>query len=228
MQEVAAIFAGAFRRLKPRTALPRVEVQFRPFANINSTVRLRDGRLDVRLSDLLQDAPAAVLESLAFILLGKLYRQAVPARYRSRYRRFLNRRDLQRQLHLVRQLRGRKQLDGPQGHTYDLESIFQELNATYFHGLLGMPVLGWSRARSRIKLAHFDPSHNTIVVSRLFDAPDVPRYVVEYLMYHEMLHLKHPVENCRNRRRVHSPAFQQDERRFALYEQARRALKELT
>jgi predicted metal-dependent hydrolase len=24
------------------------------------------------------------------------------------------------------------------------------------------------------------------------DRPEVPRYVVEYVMYHEMLHVKHP------------------------------------
>ncbi len=32
------------------------------------------------------------------------------------------------------------------------------------------------------------------MVSRVFDRKNTPRYAIEYLMYHEMLHLKHPVK----------------------------------
>ncbi len=91
-----------------------------------------------------------------------------------------------------------------------------------------MPVLRWSRHRSRTMLGHFDSAHNTIMISRRLDSPRLPRYVIEYLIYHEMLHLKYPVEYCDGRRRVHSRQFRGDERRFRRYEQARRALKELS
>jgi hypothetical protein len=225
--EAASLFLSVFRRLKPRTAPPAFDLQFRPFADVNHTVRVEDGRVVARLSDLLTGAPAAVLESLAFILLCKLYRRPVPARYNERYRRFLNRKDVRRQAELMRQARGRKQLAPPQGAVYNLEEIFQEINSRYFHGLLGMPLLGWSRSRSRTMLGHFDPAHNTITMSRLFDSESAPRYVLEYLMYHEMLHLKYPVEHGPGRRRVHPLDFQQEEKRFPRYEEARRALKKL-
>lgn len=225
--EAAALFATAFRRLKPRSALPAIEVEFRPFANVNNSIRLHEGRLHVRLSDVLQGAPPPVVEAIAVILLCKLYRQDIPARYNTRYRLFLNRKDVRRQVHLIRQVRGRKQLDQPVGRVHSLEEIFQELNQRYFNGLLGVPVLSWSRTASRTMLGHFDPAHNTIIISRLFDSPAVPRYALEYLMYHEMLHLKYPVEHCGSRRRVHSNEFQSEEQRFSHYEQARRALKRL-
>ena len=48
-----------------------------------------------------------------------------------------------------------------------------------------------------------DPAHNTIVVSRIFDQPSVPRHAIEYLVYHEMLHLRHPVKLRGSRRCVH-------------------------
>lgn len=170
------------------------------------------------------------MEALAFILLCKLYRRPIPSCHDARYRRFLARKEVRRQVELVRQVRGRKQLDPPRGDVYDLEAIFHELNIGFFHGLLGMPVLGWSRTRSRTMLGHFDPAHNTITISRLFDSEAVPRYVVEYLMYHEMLHLKHPVQVAAattGRRRVHSSDFQRDEQLFPRYDEARRALKSL-
>lgn len=205
-----------------------MEVQFRPYANVNSTIRLREGRLVVRLSDLLRDAPPAVLEALALILISKLYRLRVPAGSRACYRRFLHRRQMRRRLRLVRQTRSRKPAHAPRGQVYNLERIFRRLNRGYFQGLLAMPVLRWSRHRSRTMLGHFDSAHNTIMISRRLDSPRLPRYVIEYLIYHEMLHLKYPVEYCNGRRRVHSRLFRLDERRFLHYEQARRALKELS
>jgi len=225
--EIRNLFASVFRELKPRTTRPDFDIQFRPFADVNHTIRLREGRVVARLSDLLQGAPPPVWEALAFILLSKLYRRPVPACHEARYRRFLGRKDVRRQVELVRQARGRKHLDPPQGAAYNLERIFQELNARFFHSLLGMPVLGWSRSRSRTMLGHFDSAHNTITISRLFDSPAVPRYVLEYLMYHEMLHLRYPVVHCGGRRRVHPAEFQRDEQLFPRYQEARRALKAL-
>ena len=85
------IFARVFRSVRPRTALPEFEVRFRPYADVNNVIRLREGRLEVGLSDLLEAAPATVLEAIAFILLCKLYRKPIPKRYQTRYRQFLNR-----------------------------------------------------------------------------------------------------------------------------------------
>jgi len=50
------------------------------------------------------------------------------------------------------------------------------------------------------------------VVSKVFDRPSSPRYAIEYLLYHEMLHLKHPVSVRGTRRCVHSAAFKADEK----------------
>ena len=63
-------------------------------------------------------------------------------------------------------------------------------------------------------LGHYDAAHNTIVVSRVFDRPSSPRYAIEYLLYHEMLHLKHPVKMRGLRRCVHSREFKAEEALF--------------
>ena len=54
--------------------MPGFRVSFYPFANINNTIRLRNGLVLVRLSDLLEGAPEGVHHSIAHILLAKLYR----------------------------------------------------------------------------------------------------------------------------------------------------------
>jgi predicted metal-dependent hydrolase len=80
---------------------------------------------------------------------------------------------------------------------------------------------------ARRSLGHYDAAHNTIVVSRVFDRRTTPRCAVEYLVYHEMLHLKHPVTVRSGRRCVHSRAFQEDERRFPELAGAKLYLKQL-
>ena len=117
-----------------------MHVEFCRFANADSFIRLEDGRLHVRISDLLAGAPAPVLEALAHILLGKLYRKPVPRAYSHRYRLYLNRRDVRRQAHLVRQIRGRKFISGPQAKLHDLDEIFDRLNRQFFDGLMGRPL----------------------------------------------------------------------------------------
>src|SRR5439155_21998585 len=105
-------------------------------------------------------------------------------------------------------------------HRYDLDAIFEDLNLKFFHGLLARPQMSWSSERARNRLGHYDPAHNAIVVSRVFDHPRVPQYAVEYIVYHEMLHLKHPVRLRGSRRCVHSAEFQAEEKMFPQLAQA--------
>src|SRR4051794_21278961 len=221
------IYARVFRELKPRTATPQLRIEFCRFANADSFISLKEGLLLVRISDLLAGAPAPVLEALAHILLGKLYRKPIAPIYSPRYRLYLNRRDVRRQAHLVKQIRGRKFISGPKGEFFDLEEIFERLNTQFFDGLLGRPQLGWSRGASRSMLGHFDPSHNAIIISRIFDRKAAPAIALEYVMYHEMLHLRFPVDHTGARRRVHTEEFRTAEKKFAQLKDAKELLKTL-
>jgi hypothetical protein len=221
------IFQESYRELRPRDPIPELKVDFFAFTSIKNTIRMREGRLLVRLSDLLEGAPATVLQAIAHILLAKMYRKPIEREAAVRYRRYISSQDISRKAHLVRQLRGRKRLHSAQGHTYDLEAVFEDLNTRFFHGLLARPQLTWSSNHSRNSLGHFDPAHNAIVVSRIFDHPRVPQYAVDYIVYHEMLHLKHPVRLRGSRRCVHSAEFQAEEKLFPKLAEVKRFLKQL-
>ena len=216
-----------YRELRPRAPMPEFEIQFYPFANINNTIRLRENTLKLRISDLLEGAPESVLHAIFHILIAKIYRKPIDNEHAVRYRRYVSSHDLTRKAHLVRQMRGRKRIASPQGHTYDLDAIFEDLNHRFFHGLLARPQMTWSGARARNILGHYDPAHNAIVVSKIFDHPRVPKYAVEYLVYHEMLHLKHPVKLRGSRRCVHPKELMEEEKLFPQLEEARTFLKNL-
>lgn len=223
-EQLLPIFHQAYRGLRPGAPLPELKVQFYAFASLNNTIRMREGRLYVRVSDLLQGAPEDVVEALAHILLAKMYRKPIEREYSLRYRRYTASRHVIEKAHLIRQIRGRKRMQTPQGRTYDLEEIFDNLNVRFFHGLLARPQMSWSPGNARNRLGHYDPAHNAIVISRAFDHPRVPRTVVEYIVYHEMLHLKHPVKLRGNRRCVHSAEFQAEEKLFPAAAEAKKFL----
>src|ERR1700693_726168 len=186
---------------------------------------MRKGKLLVRLSDLLEGAPEPTLRAIAHILLAKLYRKPVDRTQSARYRRYVASHDISAKARLVRQMRGRKHIRSARGHQYHLEEIFDDLNRRFFHGLMGRPQLTWSRNHARSSLGHYDPAHNAIVISRVFDHPRVPRYAVEYILFHEMLHLKHPVKLRGSRRCVHSREFQEEEKLFPELVRAKKFLR---
>jgi predicted metal-dependent hydrolase len=221
------LFQTTYRELRPRAAMPDFEVRFFRFANINNTIRLRENKIFVRLSDLLEGAPAPVLTAIAHILVAKLYRKDIAPQHGARYRRYIGSQSVTQKAHLIRQMRGRKQINSAKGHAYDLDEVFEDLNHRFFHGLLGRPQLTWSNHSSRQSLGHYDPAHNTIVVSRIFDSSKMPRNAVEYLVYHEMLHLKYPVKLRGSRRCVHPPEFQAEEKLFPNLAAVKELLKRL-
>ncbi len=224
---VLQIFQETFGELRPGSSLPELNVEFFAFANVNNTVRLREGRLLVRLSDLLEGAPEPILRSIAHILLAKMYRHPIDRAHAARYRKYVASHEIVRKAHLVRQMRGRKMLRPARGHFYDLDAIFEDLNTRFFHGLMARPRMSWSQTKTRRILGHYDPAHNTIVISRLFDHPGAPQFVLEYIVYHEMLHLKHPVKLRGSRRCVHSAEFQAEEKLFPRVAEAEAFLKRL-
>ncbi len=229
---ILLVFEQEYRALRPRAPMPALEIKFRRFTSLNTTIRLRrdeDGqpRLVVRLSDLLEHAPETIHRAISHILLAKLYRKPIQPVFADRYRRYTQSEAVSKQAERIRQTRGRKVISSAQGEVYDLDEVFEAVNRRFFHGLLGRPTLTWSAHVAKRMLGHYDAAHNTIVVSRVFDRPGTPRYAIEYLLYHEMLHLKHPVRVRAGRRCVHSREFQAEERLFPELAEAKAYLKRL-
>jgi len=113
------------------------------------------------------------------------------------------------------------------GQQFDLNGLFDELNTRFFAGGLEKPHLGWSMRGWRRQFGSFDPGPNQILLNRRMDRPEVPQYVVEYVLYHEMLHVKHPTRKSGCSLISHSPEFRAEEKLFPEFERARKALDKL-
>jgi hypothetical protein len=218
-------FYDAFRQLdrggkRFQLDLSAIEVRFYPYAGLHHTIRVRAGRVYVRLSDLFQTAPPEVMRALAFLLVARLLSRKVPRDQERIYRSYAFRPELLRASDIARKQRGRKVISSSTGEFYDLERIFARLNRRYFDGELEKPVLTWSKRRARSILGRHDAAHGTITVSKILDSREVPEWFVEYIVFHEMLHIKHPARIVNGRRYYHTAAFRAEERSFPRYQHA--------
>ena len=215
-RELEAAFIDCYAKLRGQP-IPGFSVQFYPYSSLRHTIRLRGGQVLIRISDILFDAPEDVLRALVSILVHRLYRRRTPPEAIDAYSRFANAAEIRQKARQVRRQRGRKLVGSPYGKTFDLETLFRKVNSEYFDDGVQVSKIGWSPKRSKRLLGHYDPAHRTIVVSRSLDHPLVPQYVVEYVVYHEMLHVIFDDESGNGHRRVHHRGFREAERRFSRY-----------
>lgn len=115
-----------------------------------------------------------------------------------------------------------------EGRYFNLKAIFDKLNAKYFSNTLRGYQITWGRRRRLPPKEYFvfgtiQEEDRLIRIHPLLDAPFVPTWFLEYIVYHEMLHSVVPDEfDANGRRRVHTDAFNKLERKFPLYHRARR------
>lgn len=215
-------YAEAFRAFDRKRDVPKIDVQFYPYIGINHTIRVREGKVFVRIAEMCRDMPPVGQQALAFILVAKLLRKKVPANARERYSNLIKTVEMREKATESRRLRGRKVVSTDKGAVYDLSEIFDNLNRDYFRGSVPKPVLTWSARKTYRILGHHDATHKTIVISKSLDSINVPKYVVESVVYHEMLHIHHPTVHHNGRRYNHTAAFRRDEEKFAYFNEAER------
>jgi predicted metal-dependent hydrolase len=126
----------------------------------------------------------------------------------------------------------------PQGAALDLREVAEELNQRYFDGRLKVAIT-WGKAAggnsqpcrrrartSSLQLGSYSYEDGLIRLHRVLDHPGVPGYVVEAVVYHELLHADMPPEVRGGRRQFHTPEFRRRERLFRHLEKADRWIQE--
>lgn len=225
-EEITEIYKNTLLSIAPEQKTSGLKIEFYPYVGISNRIRRRDGLFSVRISDVLRDAPIEFHESLAQILIRKLFRRKIPVKDLQIYRDYLKQNSIHEKTIENRRARGRKIITTSKGETYDLDDIFLFLNQIYFQNALSKPVLTWSAKKTFRILGHHDSAHKTVAISKSLDDRRVPRFVVEYVVYHEMLHIKHPTRHHNGRRYNHTPEFRRDEENFAYFDEAERWIEE--
>lgn len=129
----------------------------------------------------------------------------------------------------------RKLVLEPVGVALDLREVFTDLNERYFEGRLAAGITwGKSSVSSRcgrrrgasLQLGSYSYEDRLIRIHRVLDHPEVPRYVVEAVVFHEMLHADMPPEIRGGKRLFHTPEFRRRERQYRNLTRAERWIGE--
>jgi hypothetical protein len=172
------------------------------------SVRRHAGELMLRLHRMFLHAPGCVVTALA----RNIRRRGRAAD--GEVRRFMN-----SNLHRVR----RSPREMPPlvtcGRAFDLDSVYADINARFFGGRLQVPIT-WGRGvgrarRGGLTFGSYDPVLALIRIHPVLDRPAVPRYFIESVVYHEMLHHHMGgVPDRAGRTVYHTRAFREAEARF--------------
>lgn len=221
------LFQRMYTRLGCEGRPPRFRVEFYPYSSLVLTIRRREEVVYVRFSDLLRRAPLSVLEGAAALLLSRVYRRKAPASVVAPYLEYARCDRTRSRLNRMRRGRVRLAATSHRGEHFDLSKLFEELNGKYFAGQLQRPHIGWSTRSWRRQFGCYDPGPNQILLNRRMDRPGVPQCAVEYVLYHEMLHVKHPTRRSGCSLVSHSCKFREEEKRFPEFTKARKILDRL-
>ncbi|HUO77737.1 MAG TPA: SprT-like domain-containing protein [Thermodesulfovibrionales bacterium] len=176
------------------------------------SVRKKGDAISVRLHRIFLDARHDVIDEIAVFI--KRRKGSTP----------LLRRFVKENLIRVRNAPPKRVKINTQGNYHNLGEIYDSLNRDYFQEKLSCPITwGTGRARYAVRkrtLGSYSRHANIIRINTTLDRKHVPRYFIEFVIYHEMLHadMDPTVKNGRNI--VHSREFRGREKQFRDYERA--------
>jgi hypothetical protein len=189
-----------------------LKLQFHPTSTLYRT-RVKKRHIDVLANEGFVGAPNPVIEALMSAALGDkspAHRAKVKAHAQS---------EAFEDIVLSLELTTEPATTDTAGQHYDLADVFERVNAQYFDGALERPHLTWNKTLTRRKLGHYHTRTDTVMVSLTLDSAEIPRYVIDYVMYHELLHKQVGVEVVNGRRYAHTSEFREAEQAFEHYEQ---------
>ena len=205
--------------------IKQVSVRFHPFRATLYSYKISLGFAKVKLHVVFRKASEPILTQAAQVMLS-----------RRRHRRVFDRCEYdafvraipESDFELPGARRGRTlAVKGPGVHR-SLEESFQRVNKDYFHEQLPQPELCWSPVRARRLLGSYHSRKDRVIISRVFDSLKVPLYVLDYLMFHELLHKFLGIGTRDDGKRcVHGAEFRKLESQFCFFKEAQQFLKTL-
>jgi hypothetical protein len=192
------IVEEAFQKLYPERDFNydvdlKYSAKFKPY---NANVRYTSKKLEFSLSKKWKNVSREIVIGLIQSLLLKVFKNNKETIYVDLYNSFI------KNLHI----------SIPKDKTHPiLENSFNRVNETYFDNLVDISNLEWG-SFSRAKLGSYDYHTDTIAISKIFLNEDTE--LLDYIMYHEMLHKKLKYTNNHNRSYHHTSQFRKMEKKF--------------
>jgi hypothetical protein len=217
-----------FRDASERIASGRVTATYYPYKDLKHTWRVNRGVLGFKVSDYLKGSPADVTDALAWYLLCRANGLQCPVGKAATYLEYIRSKEMWSSKREVYLGRAKYLSFRPRGSFRDLDGAFDYVNSIYFSAALERPDLAWARESPSRRMGFYHPPLNILAVNRALDSERVPRFVLEFVVYHELLHGVLEPGGGSERRVHHTAEFRRREKAFSRYEDAERWINRLS
>ncbi|ABJ75937.1 M48 family metallopeptidase [Leptospira borgpetersenii] len=211
-----------FRKL-PRGKLlvgKKIEAKFFPYSNLGSSIRISSGKLEFKIHSFYLKSEPGNLEAVIDLLLYKLLKQPIPDELKSMIRKFYESHTTQNRTN-----KNKKRIERSPIRNQKLRLILENINQSYLKIDLSDLEIFWGKSKSTTRLGHYDPTHKMIVINPILSLESVPNFVLEYIVFHELLHVHFPIIRKKGRNVIHSREFKTFEKKFSDYKRANVWLK---
>jgi hypothetical protein len=214
---------AAFQEVGGRFGFTDVEASYYPFKEFKTTWQRTGPEASFKVTDYLQGASGEVIQDFAGCLFTRIQRQRREI-YTPRVRDFLRSDEFVRMNQEKYLRRSRNLTFSSFGGVYDLEVL---LNSLRRKGLVEdgeCAFLSWTDRPNRFRMGYCSVLMRVVAISSALDRKEVPDYAAEYVLYHEMLHLKMGTDSLRS---YHDADFKREERRYPRWREAENWLKKV-
>ena len=207
-----------------KLVLGDVDARFAPFKEFKITWSNRRGLMELRISDYLAGAPEPVLISLMGTISNMIARK--PFVYEEEYTEWVTSDEFPLRNRETYLRRSKNLSRTPAGKVYNIvDSVDRLLDM----GLLkpadiDNSFFSWTVRPNVGRIGFCSTMMKVVGISSALDDPSTPEYVLDYVVYHESLHLR---QGYRPQKRAHDSDFRREERAFPRYREAERCLRGL-
>jgi len=200
----------AFKELYPNKQLrKKIEVNYSAkFKGYNATISMSPLKITFNLSKKFEELSEEIQLGVMQHLLNKMHKTKVKSMYIDLYNSFMKK---------IADYNYHSEKDTPE----ELRIVFEKLNKEYFNDIMSMPKIKWG-SYSLTKLGHYEFSNDTISLST---ALREDQDLLEYVLYHELLHKKHRFKIRGNNTHSHTKEFRIDEKAFRISDAEKRLEK---
>lgn len=213
-----------FQHVGARFGFDHVQASYYPFKEFKTTWKRFGTTVSFKVTDYMQGAGEEVINDFAFCLFQRMQRRRREL-YTARVSEYLcsdaflrsnQEKYLKRSHNLTLEAKGKE---------YDLDSLLASLQDRGLVGDCHGAFLTWTEKPNRFRMGYCSLIMRVVAISSALDSSQVPSFVAEYVLYHEMLHLLTRSDPLRS---YHDAEFRRLERRYPRWREAENWLRRLS
>jgi hypothetical protein len=206
-----------FSRAGSQNGYESVNASYHPYKEFKTTWSRCGSTADFKVTDYMRGAPSSLMEEFASCLLSRGNGQGRREKYNANIRNYLRSEEFvsrNRPLYLAR---SRNLAYTMRGRHHDLRDSYDRLLSAGLMPHVPNTYITWTSRPNKQRLGYCSMLMRTVAISSGLDRAEIPAFVTDYVLYHELLHMQDGVTFASKH---HTPEFLAKERLYPRWQEA--------